>query len=556
MLPHAPEGIQLHHASAPLNRRLATAYSAKWNCQRNYARNHGLTLDTSLTFHDEGVSAFRGKNREQGALRQFIEAVDTGKVPSDSWLLVESLDRLSRSGARPAYRLLDELLEKGLTVVTLTDNRAYSAATMDSDPMELLVSLLVFARAHEESATKSKRVAAAWEAKQKEAAKSGKPTTARCPTWLRLSDDRSEYVLNPERAEVVRRVYEMAGTASMGQATIVKQLNSEGVPTFGPSQRWATSTLNRLLSNRATVGEYQPTTLKDGMRGPAGGPVRCFYPAVITEELFLSVQEARNSRQTGGRGRKGKSFTNLFTGLAKCTCGAPLHYLDKSTASRRQTAKEAGRPPKHHRYLVCSSAKLGDTSECKYSVLRYDILEPAILSTLTELNFETILRDSQPDHQAQEERLIAAVAERVKRLADNKRQVDRYVDAIGADSSGELPAALVAKISALEKEHPELEADLEHRRALLASHRAHAEQMKETVRDFRSAYAAMQSEGNSEQRYQLRATVHHILKSILAELVILEWPYDPEGDADLLPIKYEGFFSPPRNGRFSVCFTV
>src|SRR5687767_14753868 len=42
-----------------------------------YASTHGLTLDTSLTFRDLGVSAFEGKNiREGGALHAFLEAVE------------------------------------------------------------------------------------------------------------------------------------------------------------------------------------------------------------------------------------------------------------------------------------------------------------------------------------------------------------------------------------------------------------------------------------------------------------------------------------------------
>src|SRR5438045_808551 len=62
---------------------------------QRYAEEHGLDLDDKLTFHDLGVSGFRGKNVTQGALGQFIKAIDTGRVQPGSFLLVESLDRLS-----------------------------------------------------------------------------------------------------------------------------------------------------------------------------------------------------------------------------------------------------------------------------------------------------------------------------------------------------------------------------------------------------------------------------------------------------------------------------
>jgi hypothetical protein len=59
-------------------------------------------LDTELTFEDLGKSAYRGANVMDGALGQFIEAVDSGQVKKGSYLLVENLDRLSRDRIWPA----------------------------------------------------------------------------------------------------------------------------------------------------------------------------------------------------------------------------------------------------------------------------------------------------------------------------------------------------------------------------------------------------------------------------------------------------------------------
>jgi DNA invertase Pin-like site-specific DNA recombinase len=39
-----------------------------------YAAEHHLRLDQSLSFRDLGVSAYRGKNAKEGALRAFLEA--------------------------------------------------------------------------------------------------------------------------------------------------------------------------------------------------------------------------------------------------------------------------------------------------------------------------------------------------------------------------------------------------------------------------------------------------------------------------------------------------
>src|SRR5262245_59033915 len=70
-----------------------------------YAKRKGWQLDESLTLQDLGVSAFRGRNAEAGALARFLDAVKQGKVPPGSVLMIESLDRLSRAELKRSLRL-------------------------------------------------------------------------------------------------------------------------------------------------------------------------------------------------------------------------------------------------------------------------------------------------------------------------------------------------------------------------------------------------------------------------------------------------------------------
>ena len=79
--------------------------SADW-CDAN-----GATLDTTLKMDDKGVSGLRGKNLDEAAaLGGFINAVKQGRVPKGSYLLVESLDRLSRMDIDSAFQLFREIL--------------------------------------------------------------------------------------------------------------------------------------------------------------------------------------------------------------------------------------------------------------------------------------------------------------------------------------------------------------------------------------------------------------------------------------------------------------
>lgn len=142
-----------------------TTYAAKW------AAEHGLALDESLTMRDKGLSAYHQWHIKSGALGVFLAAVEDGKIPSGSVLVVEGLDRLSRAEPMVAQVQLTSIVSAGLTVVTASDGQAYNRETLKKDPMKLIYSLWVMIRAHEESETKSVRVTAsivklysAWEA--------------------------------------------------------------------------------------------------------------------------------------------------------------------------------------------------------------------------------------------------------------------------------------------------------------------------------------------------------------------------------------------------------
>lgn len=127
---------------------------------KSWAAARGLTLDESLSLRDEGLSAFHQRHIKQGALGVFLQAVDEGRIPAGSVLVVEGLDRLSRAEPIQAQAQLAQIINAGITVVTASDGREYNRERLKAQPMDLVYSLLVMIRAHEESDTKSKRVKA------------------------------------------------------------------------------------------------------------------------------------------------------------------------------------------------------------------------------------------------------------------------------------------------------------------------------------------------------------------------------------------------------------
>ena len=217
---------------------------------RKYAEKHDLLLVDSL--EDIGVSAYKGKNRTDGALGHFFELVETGRVERGSYLILESLDRLSREQAWHALPHLVSLVRAGIKVVTLCDGKVYDE---NAGEMDLMYGLVIMSRSHDESRMKSQRAKASWENKRRRMHES--PMTATCPGWLRLNKSKGVFEVIPERAAVVRRIFDES-LAGLGRNTIAKGLNRDGVLPFSSRGRgWHPGTVQKIRHNPAVIG-YLP----------------------------------------------------------------------------------------------------------------------------------------------------------------------------------------------------------------------------------------------------------------------------------------------------------
>lgn len=334
----------------------------------DYAQRNGLELDQELTFQDIGVAAYRGQNVESGRLAYFLEAVRSGLVPRGSILLVEQLDRLSRLTPRKAIRVLEDIVDEDITVVTLNDGKAYTAASLDESKTDLIIAVLTFMRANEESDTKSRRLKQAWEAKR--ANIHAKPLTSRAPAWLTLDTDAGAFRPVPDRVRTLRRIFELAAEG-VGQNSIAQRLNEEGLAPWGRGKHWHRSYIAKLLSSEAAIGTFRPQTLEyEGnkkVRKPLE-PVPNYFPAAIPDDLWQDVQALQDTERAPSRGRHAhKPITNILASLACCPlCGGTMTRVNKGAKSRPA--------------LVCAAAKVG--AGCEYRSVRYDAVEEAIIQHL------------------------------------------------------------------------------------------------------------------------------------------------------------------------------
>jgi DNA invertase Pin-like site-specific DNA recombinase len=326
----------------------------------------GLELDTSLHLTDEGLSAYKGVAQSKGSLGVFIRLVEDGKIEKGSYLLVESLDRLSRQTPRKALAQLGTLMDEGIVVVTLNDNKSYTSATIDDDNgMSLLFAIMLMSRAHEESAIKAKRVSSAWRQKMLRVA-DGVQLTKRVPFWIN-KDDRKKVI--PEKVAVVKYIFKLSADGLGGQR-ITRLLNEEGVePPTNLASKWGISSVKKVLNSEAVLGVLNTA---DGVRHEG------YYPRVINEKLWIKTRfQGVSSKRT-----RDSQNVHPLSGLCVCAvCGATATRSGKSGRIRQDGTKNIWRT------LVCANS-MGARSACSYQSISYDKLVQAVLEALRDYQYK------------------------------------------------------------------------------------------------------------------------------------------------------------------------
>lgn len=400
------------------------AYAAKW------AEEHGLELDESLSMEDKGLSAYHQHHVRHGALGAFLEAVAQGRVPQGSVLVVEGLDRLSRAEPLLAQGQLAQIINAGITVVTASDNRVYSREHLKKNPMELITSLVVMIRAHEESETKSQRVKAAIR-KQCEGWIAGTfrglIRNGSDPSWLKWAGDKWDLI--PDRVQAVRLIVSLY-RQGLGATRISAHLKDKGVSHTG--RPIDVLQIYRLVRSPGLIGT------RDFDIGGEKYTLEGYYPPVLTMEEWQDLQSIASRREIR-QSRTG--LPNLVTGLGITRCG----YCGSAMIGQHIQARPRtdGKPPRSSsRRIMCSAGRR--TGTCSHPASRSIVpIEQAIVSYCSDmLNLQALY---QGDRTAgPRERLATARNE----LATVDRQLQRVADALMA--SDDPPAVFLQTARDLE----------------------------------------------------------------------------------------------------------
>jgi DNA invertase Pin-like site-specific DNA recombinase len=460
--------------------RRQTALTAEY-CKRNK-----LHLDDSLNLRDLGVGAFRGRNAETGALSVFLDAVNARppRVPAGSVLIVENLDRLTRDEIGEALSLFISILKSGIHIVTLRPEVEYTRKSINEIGVILQAVLQLFL-GHEESAKKSERLADLWN--EKRAGISKRKLTGKCPFWLRLAEDGSRFVIDADRAAIVRRMFALA-KAGQGSAAIAKQLNHDGI--LSPYRRpWNNVSVLAILRSRAVFGEFTPHAGRYKTRKPIGEVIANYYPPILSETEFYAVQAGIAGRKLQ-RGPRGKQTRNLFTGLLHdARDGTPIYISKKREDDVR---------------MVSHGAMRGKDG-AKYVSFPYPVFEREILDKLAEIDPREILDETDEESEA------SALKDELARVRAKKAEVEAEL------RHGDL-AALARLLRQLTNEERELTEKQK------AAQEKDATPISEAWDEVKNLRMALESAPDPEQaRLRLRAVLGRVVESIPCLFVARGW---------------------------------
>lgn len=475
---------------------------------RHYAEENGLDLVEGDELHDIGVSAFKGANVTGGALGRFLEAVRSKKVAPGSYLLVESLDRLSRQEIMTSLALFTDITNSGINLVTLSDRHVYQSGKTDFQ--QLIYSIVIMSRAHEESQMKSHRLSSAWANKRRNV--DARKLTGRCPGWLQLTPDKKSFELIEHRAETVRGIFDDCASG-IGTYSIARRLNEAGVQPFGSSKGWQISYVTKILKNRAVIGEFQPHRLVNGQRIVEGAPIPDYFPPVINEQLFYRAHAAMTQRRVGSSGRRGAFISNLFSGLAQCAlCGSRMHFINK------------GPEPRGGTYLVCDSAVRG--IGCERHPWRYDHFEASFLGFVQELDLEPLLRGEEEAHKRTliDDKISALEGRREALRRQRERTYELLLNPdVASDYVAEKLRQCEADLISTENDLRRLETERDDLKSDVSRFYESKDQIKSLIARLKTR--------DSDEVYKLRAQIASKLKALVSTLLV-----DPTGTA---PVRRE-----------------
>lgn len=278
-------------------------------------------VDIVETIIDEGVSSFRGDNANKGKFKEVLARIEREVIRRGDYLVVESIDRITRQRVLDGVELLQNILKKGVRIYTTTDSRCYSYDDPDRDFENLIMISLIAKRANEESEIKSKRRKSAWNKAKLAASESGTKFNAHNPPYgYRYDVLTAQFVIVDEEASEIRMIFELL--KAMGVSNATRRVNASS------KRKWTSRQVALMIENKYPLG-----MLMSQKRNEKGGKVfveyiENYYPKIVSQTVFNEAVASMRSRQDRkDYGNTTIGSTNIFRHVIKCAeCGETMMF--------------------------------------------------------------------------------------------------------------------------------------------------------------------------------------------------------------------------------------
>lgn len=370
---------------------------------------HGWTLDTTLKLFDAGKSGYAYTGRKKGkhdlvktdqfALSEFLNAIEKGIVKAGSILIIERLDRLSRSEVMDAVAIINKIVSAGVIIVTSDPFRQIDKKYL-TEEFGIVMVVLELMVSRNESQKKSEHSRDNWAESRRKARENGEPITGRFRSWLKIEG--KKFVATPEKVAVIRRIFGFAVKRNWGAKKIARHLNENGVENIAVGfaktckKTWNHVHVRNILTDRAVIGEFQPHITVNKKRVPEGEPIRGLYPAIIDEPTYYAAQSAGSKRKTN-LGNSGTETRTLFTGFLR-------NAIDGDTLKMLTSI--------NHKKGVQNRRLQGSTGQGSW---KYEHFEEGFLRFLNEVKFDD-LHDDTPDELSPLEGELSVVRTNIGKL--------------------------------------------------------------------------------------------------------------------------------------------
>ena len=423
-----------------------------------YAENKGFS--NLAYFVDDGYS---GSNFDRPNWRRLMAEVEAGNVYA---ILVKDMSRIGRDYLQVGFYTEVLFREKSVRFVAVCDNVDSVNGMDDFTPFRNIINEWYVRDC-------SRKITASYRAKGNEGKHTGNHPLY---GYLRSPEDKNQWVIDPEAAVVVRRIFRMT-VEGKGAYQIANTLQQEKVlcPSYYLAQkgvgnnknkdfpdpyRWWGTTVTYLLSRMEYMGhtvnfKTYKASYKDKNRKLSPQEDWAIFEdtheAIIDAETWHTAQKLK---QTVRRTYTYHEEANRLTGLLFCAdCGGKLYH--------ERTVKD-GKLKKNN--YICSSYRK-HTTDCTAHFIRVDVVEELVLDALRQVcgfvkantdEFVKTITEASSAYQAEEEKLSR------KRLsASEKRttELDRLIRGIYEDKiNGTLSEKRFVKLSGeYEREQEELE---------------------------------------------------------------------------------------------------